>query len=326
MKILIIRFSSFGDVVQAMSVVDGLRIAFPEAEIHWLIRSDLAEVVRSHSKIRVRPFERATGIFGLLRLAWSLRNERFTHVYDAHGNIRSWVVSLVLRTGSGIQWAKRSKERLKRLMLFHFRINRFDHPYFGTVSYQKPLTAWGVHSWPRDVQKWTLPDIRPEYAGRTVLVPSAAWKMKRWPVDHWKELVRRLPSEQFVTLGGAEDRFCAEIAAIAPDRVVNLAGQLSLLQSCAVVARAGRVISADTGLIHVADALGVEGVLLLGPTAFGRTQSPRIRVLEKDLPCRPCSKDGSGRCSQPVWQRCMVEITPSEVAESVLARKSHKTE
>ena len=326
MKILIIRFSSIGDVVQAMSVVDGLNRAYPDAEIHWLVRSDLSQVVSADPRIRVWSFDRAHGLLGLVRLAWTLRGEGFTHAYDAHGSLRSCVVSLILYTGPKIQWVRRSKERLKRFLLFYFRINRFDQPYRGRASYQKPLLKWGVAPSLENTQKWNLPEVRPEWKGRIVLVPSAAWEMKRWPVDHWKELVRRLPDEGFVILGGPKDGFCADIAAVAPDRVLNLAGQLSLLESTAVVAQASRVVSADTGLIHVADLLGVPGVLLLGPTAFGRTSGSSVQVLEKPLPCRPCTKDGRGRCSQAVWRRCMVEITPDEVAESVLASKPHKKE
>jgi len=77
------------------------------------------------------------------------------------------------------------------------------------------------------------------------------------------------------------------------------------------------IISADTGLLHVADVLGVKGISLMGPTAFGFTTSNFIRTLEIDMPCRPCTKDGRGHCTQPIYQACMVNIAPTIVANEV---------
>jgi heptosyltransferase-2 len=145
-------------------------------------------------------------------------------------------------------------------------------------------------------------------------VPSAAWEMKRWPLDHWKKLITIMPEARFVVLGGKEDTFCEELVAMAPERVFNMAGKLSLIESSKLLSLSALVISADSGLLHVADVLGVKGLSLMGPTAFGFTISSLIKTLEVDLPCRPCTKDGSGKCSQNIYQLCMVDITPATVA------------
>ena len=138
--------------------------------------------------------------------------------------------------------------------------------------------------------------------------------MKRWPLEHWKTLITIMPNARFIVLGGKEDLFCQELTDIDPVRVLNLAGKLSLIESCKLVQISELVISADTGLLHVADVLGVKGISLMGPTAFGFTISSLIKTLEVDLPCRPCSKDGSGSCSQKTYQLCMVNINPAMVA------------
>jgi heptosyltransferase-2 len=56
----------------------------------------------------------------------------------------------------------------------------------------------------------------------------------------------------------------------------------------------------------------------MGPTAFGFTRSIKIKTMESDLSCRPCSKDGSGKCSQKIYQKCMVDITPALVAKEIM--------
>ena len=147
-----------------------------------------------------------------------------------------------------------------------------------------------------------------------ILVPSAAWEMKRWPLPLWKKLISIMPDYKFVVLGGKEDHFCEELKEIDPARVENLAGKLSLVESCAMISKSELVISADTGLLHVADVMGVKALSLMGPTAFGFTTGKQIITMEVDLPCRPCTKDGRGSCSQDVYQKCMVDITPEKVA------------
>ena len=219
-------------------------------------------------------------------------------------------------------WITRPKDRLKRILLFSFRINTFPKPFKGIQSYRAPLENLDIHASADDkLVTWdfSLPSkekVKPFVNDKKiiVLVPSAAWEMKRWPLPLWKKLIILMPEQHFVVLGGREDHFCEELKEVAPDRVENLAGKLSLVESCALIEGSDLVISADTGLLHVADVLGIKGLSLMGPTAFGFTIGKQIKTLEVELPCRPCTKDGRGSCSQDIYQRCMVEITPDRVA------------
>ncbi len=323
-KVLIIRFSSFGDIVQCSSVVELIRQKCPQAKIDWVTRSDFDYLVKlNHSVNHVWSFNKKAGLKGLIELGLKLRAEKYDHVYDAHNNLRSKMLSLLLRTRlSPPDWLTRSKDRFKRILLFTFRINTFPKPFKGIDSYLVPLKKWELSSdgnpklvtW--DFHASAIEKTSPhlKHANTIVLVPSAAWEMKRWPLSHWKKLIEIMPASHFVVLGGKDDHFCEELRTIAPERVENLAGKLSLVESCALISNSSLVISADTGLLHVADVLGVKALSLMGPTAFGFTKGDHIKTLEVDLPCRPCSKDGRGSCSQDVYQRCMVDITPERVA------------
>ena len=326
-KFLIIRFSSIGDIIQCMDVVNGIRNHFPDAEIHWIARKDMASFLHMDRRVtRVWEFDRQSGLRGLLRVARRLRAERFDYIYDAHSNIRSNILKAVLlpSLGKGPRHVLRSKERWKRFLLFKLRVNRFDKPFRGVVSYRKPLARWGITDFTRHYDDWRFPA---EYArrfpgayfdARTVtLVPSANWPMKRWPVSHWQEVIRLLPDCRFIILAGPADTFCETICEAAPGRVVNLAGQTSLLESCYLVKNSRLVISADTGFLHAADLFGTRAIALIGPTAFGFPTGEHVKVMETALPCRPCTKDGRGRCRQSVWQRCMTDILPRQVAAAV---------
>ncbi len=326
-KFLIIRFSSIGDIIQCMSVVGGIKDKFPDAQIDWITRSDMAGVLSVDKRINnVWAFNKKEGFKGLLKLCKSLRRERYDYIYDAHLNIRSAVIKsrLAFNIFKFPKIVTRSKDRIKRILLFNFRVNLFDKPFVGVNSYRKPLKRWGITSFgddkPRD---WSFPkEVTDKFAGvineKTVtLLPSANWAMKRWPVEHWKRLIEIMPEHNFLILAGPKDDFCEDISSADRARVNNLAGKANMLESCYITSISNIVISGDTGFLHSSDMFGVPTVALIGPTAFGYPKWENSSVLEVDLPCRPCTKDGRGVCSQSVYQRCMVDITPEDVVSSI---------
>lgn len=326
-KVLIIRFSSFGDIVQCSSSVEFFARNLDNVQIDWVTRNEFKELVMLNHKVtNVISLDRKTGLMGLFKLAYDLSKSDYDYVYDAHNNLRSNLIYLIFKlTFHHSIWITRSKDRWKRILLFKFRINLFPKPFKGIDSYLFPIRKLEkqIFNRPQLVNYAFSEEIENKVsqiinsAKVVTIVPSAAWPMKRWPLEHWKNLVTINPKLHFYILGGKEDTFCEDIVQIAPDRVVNLAGKLSLIESCAFIKKSDLVISADTGLLHVADVLGIRGISLMGPSAFGFTKSELITTLEVSLPCRPCSKDGSGKCSRTVWQQCMVDISPELVKQEI---------
>lgn len=337
LKILIIRFSSFGDVLQTLSVAGALRERFPQAEIHWVTREDFRPLVESHPGLnKVWSVKRHQKFFQLLSLGWTLRKERFTHVYDAHNNLRSHVIGWVLRTRR-VRFLRRPIYRFKRFLLFRFRINRFPQPFSGQRALLEPLQRWGVPLKTPSVPQLflgngtraSLMKRSPILEGSFVaLAPSAAFALKRWPVAYWNELIGTFPEKKFVLLGGPADGFLRDIAATAPERVLNLAGELDLIESATVVQMSEALVSNDTGLMHVAEQIGKPCLALMGPAPFGFPSRPLTKILEVPLWCRPCSKHGQGPCINPEFHKCMRDIKPEWVArelELALGRAERRT-
>lgn len=325
-KFLIIRFSSIGDIIQCMGIIPGIKNQFPDAEIHWITRKDMSSFLAMDKRIdKVWAFDKKAGFKGLLQIAGALRKEHFDYIYDAHSNIRSNILKqrLVPLFSHKTHFVRRSKERGKRFLLFQLGINKFDWPFKGVESYRKPLKKWGITDFNSNYSDWYFPDGFREKSdtlinNRTItLVPSANWEMKRWPVDHWKKLITLLPDHNFIILAGPADLFCETIRQTAPERVNNLAGKTSLLESCYLVKQSNIVVSADTGFMHAADLFRVKTFALIGPTAFGFPTGDTVETLGIPLACRPCTKDGRGKCKQTVYQKCMVEITPEWVAGKI---------
>ncbi len=107
------------------------------------------------------------------------------------------------------------------------------------------------------------------------------------------------------------------LVSVNPGRVINLAGQLSLSESACVVAHAQALVSNDTGLMHVAEQLGKPCLALMGPAPFGFPSRPATEIFQIPLACRPCSKHGQGPCVNVELQKCMRDIQPGAVAQSL---------
>lgn len=328
-KILIIRFSSIGDVVQCLSVASKLKEAYPGSEIHWVTRKDMQGLLSNNKNIdKVWALNKAEGVFGLLKFAIQLRKENFSRIYDAHNNSRSFVIRLVLNPfGLGPMTLIRSVERWKRFLLFQFRINKFEQPFSGQRDFLTPLKKWGIQaSLPKTPQMFIstealniASELIKHHSPFIALVPSAAFLLKRWPKEYFTQLILELPDAKFVCLGGNEDTFIEEISSAAPGRVLNLAGKCSLQISAAVIQHSQLVVANDTGLMHIAEQLGKPLIALMGPAPFGfPSRRPATTILERNLACRPCSKHGQGPCVNKNFHECLVDIKPEEVASIVM--------
>lgn len=332
-KILIIRLSSIGDIIQCMSVTAGFKNHHPSCEIHWIVRKDLASLLEIDPRInRLIAFDRKQGFAGLIKMAFQLKKEGYTHIYDAHSNIRSNILKTILcPLGSKSKLITRRKNRLKRMLLFNFRINLLPKPFRAFESFRNPLKKWGIHQFFTPQDNWVFPaqthqkcvELLQKQPHKTItLVPSAAWELKRWPVEYWKKLVTQLPDFHFTILAGPTDDFCTEIEQVDPQRVLNLAGKTSLLESFCVTSMAKYVVSGDTGFLHAADLFNVPGCAIIGPTAFGYPTGEKMKIFERKLPCQPCSKHGNTKCKLKEIKKCLIDITPQQIAAEINSKFS----
>lgn len=317
MKILIIRFSSIGDLTQALSIPSFVKSYAPHAEIHFITRHDLAPLLENHPHIdKIWRLDRRSGFTGLFKLAKELRAEKFTHLYDAHNNLRSFFIRHFIRAEKSLV---RPMMRLKRFLLIKMHINFFEKPFSGQRDLLKPLEQWGMKFKLPGVPQLFLPSEIEKKArdlltwkDYIVLVPSATYELKRWPVKFWDELIKLNPEKKFVVLAGPEDKFTDVLSL--NSNVRNLTGHTELRVSAAIIKSAKLTVSNDTGLLHFSEQLGKPTIALMGPAPFGFPSRATTIILERALTCRPCSKHGQGPCVNPVYQKCLTSITPAEVS------------
>lgn len=313
-KVLIIRFSSFGDINQCLFAAQALRDHYPDIQLHWLTRSDFADYLARFPVLeKVFGFSKGFGLIGLIHLARQLRRENYDLVYDAHNNLRSRIVKWVMGWPLQGGFVTRSKNRWKRLLLFRFRVNRFPKPFVGADSYLTPLKRY-LKSEQVSVPK--LSDSRTDQALQkpyTAIAPAATWPLKEWPLEKWQAFIKNTPG-QIVILGGPDDLWLEEIRKADPSRITNLAGKLTWTESLQKVNAAKRVVGVDTGITHLADLLGIPASFLIGPSAFGYPKRKSSLVFETELWCKPCSKDGRGRCVNLEFKKCLMDIDAERVA------------
>lgn len=331
-KILIIRLSSFGDIVQSLVVLEGMKERFPKSEIHWLVRSDFKGLVENHPLIdKVYDIPKGGNFKQLLDLSREIKNEKYDRIYDAHNNTRSNILSLLLffqRFFTKMKWLQRPKFRWKRLLLFKFKINLFPWPFVLMKSYLEPLKSWGIpkklsnekHLYlsknaidKADLETSNLKDY-------IVMAPSAAWELKRWPTENWTKLVNLLTDQDIVFLGGPGDDFIQKIIDDAKNhqaKCLNFAGKLSYEESCSVIENAAAIVGGDSGLTHVGDSFGIPTFCIIGAAAFAYPARASTIILDHKLPCKPCSKDGRGECTNNQYKACLYGITPEMIKEKI---------
>ena len=324
MKLLIIRFSSIGDLTQALSIPSFVKSYVPKAQIHFVTRGDLAQLLENHPNIdKLWSLEKSLGFSGLLKIISELRTEDYTHVYDAHNNLRSALIRLFLWKPKKLV---RPMHRLKRYLLIQWHINLFEKPFSGQRDLIKPLEKWGMpFRLPEPPQLFLNSEVVNQAeqilkqhgvnSEFIALAPSATYELKRWPISYWHNFVQLNPDKKFVVLAGPADDFTNELNS--ETNVINLTGKTNLLQSAAIVQKAKAVVCNDTGLLHFAEQLGKPAIALMGPAPFGFPSRPSTRILEKDLWCRPCSKHGQGPCKNPNFQECLRSFSAEEVSKNL---------
>jgi lipopolysaccharide heptosyltransferase II len=303
-RILVIKFSSIGDIVLTTSPLKSLKKIFPSAKIDFLTLNDYASILEGNKYIdRIIPFDRNTGFIKLLKTGKWINNSAYDFVIDFHNSLRSKIIRFVIRN---IPKRNIKKPRWKRFLLFRFRKNLFTADFSQLKLLHQPISEW-MNNEEYPLPELFISEIERKKAGMFLkekgvtkpyitIIPGAAWLQKSWLIDNYCKLLAELKNRRnidFVILGGKSDGICNEVAKCDPT-FLNLQGKTSLRESMAIITKARFVIGADTGLVHAAEALGKRVVAIFGPTSretgAGVNRNNSISIENKDVWCRPCSQ------------------------------------
>lgn len=322
-KILVIRFSSIGDIVLTTPVVRSLRKQYPQAQIHYLTKESYACIMRANPYVdEVITIRRKSA-----EVLEQLKAAQYDFVVDLHKNLRSAQVLMQL----GRPFDSFNKLNKKKWLYVNFKINLLPHKhiverYFGAVRRLGACyDGQGLDYFIPEHQEVFIGEALPGNFsdGYVVLVVGSKQKTKQMPVPLIEAVCRNLNSP-VVLLGGREDAAKgAEVAETAGDDVFNGCGLFTIHQSASVIRQARLVITPDTGLMHIAAALRKRVLAVWGNTVpcFGmyplypEGQENFVNFEIKKLYCRPCSKLGFDECPKGHF-RCMNEQDAAEICKA----------
>ncbi|WP_161890366.1 glycosyltransferase family 9 protein [Pontibacter russatus] len=318
-KILILRFSSIGDIVLTTPVVRCVKQQVPDAEVHYCTKLAFRGMLANNPYIdKVHVLQDS-----LSELVQQLKAENFDYVIDLHNNLRTRVIKARL----GKPGRSFNKLNYEKWLMVNFKLNRLPDVHIvnryldaaAALDVQDDGKGLDYFIPPQDeVDIQTLP--APFQQGYVAFAIGAQHYTKRLPTVRIIELCGRL-QQPVVLLGGKEDAATGEeIAAYFEQRsannaqrttIYNACGKYSLNGSASLVRQAAKVISHDTGLMHIAAAFQKDIISVWGNTIpeFGMYPfRTRYKVLEvQGLSCRPCSKIGYSKCPKGHF-KCMRNI------------------
>lgn len=303
-EILVIRFSSIGDIVLCTPVFRLLKKKFPDAKITFVTKDKFRGILEGNNYIdRI--------------LAWDniqdrkeLSESSFDAIVDLHSNLRSFMVKLrfwnVPRTSL-------NKENFSKLL---FTLTKWKQFEVSSIvdRYVETLRVWDIEN---DAEGLDF-DGHSNVSGLTELgkfvtvVLGGTYATKRIPQNKLEELFAEMRNNQVVLIGGKEEQeLGALLEAKFGNKVKSFCGELSINESAEVMRHSELVVAGDTGMAHIAAALGKPLAVIWGNTDKGYGMSPvpkqgvELKHFEVEgLGCRPCSKLGFDACPKSHF-KCM---------------------
>jgi ADP-heptose:LPS heptosyltransferase len=318
-KILVIRFSSIGDIILTSPVVRCLKNQVKNTEIHFLTKRNFASLLTPNPNIdKIHVFNENLG-----EVFHALKEEKFDYIVDLHNNYRSGRVKRRLSAPSysvnKLDWQK--------MLLIQFKIHRLPDLHI-VDRYMETLSTFGVKNDGQGLdyfipEKEVFKDHElpgPFQKGYVAFIIAGTYYTKKLPVNKVSEICQKI-NFPVILLGGKDEYDEGEkVLSQSKGNVLNYAGKVSLNQSASLIRKANLVLTNDTGLMHMAAAFKKKILSFWGNTVpeFGFTPyypDPASKIMGvNDLKCRPCSKLGKKKCPKKHF-KCMREIETEQVVQ-----------
>jgi len=316
-KILVIRFSSIGDIVLTTPIVRCLKKQIPNAEIHFLTKANFVSLVENNPYI--------SKIYSIkdkvVEVGEALKKENYDFVIDLHHNLRS----AQAKRATGSKAFSFNKLNIEKWLLVNLKINKLPNihivdRYFETVKTLGIVNDnAGLDFFIPEKELVDIPvTFKLNDAGYHALVVGGSYYTKQIPINKLQEICR-LSDKPIIVLGGKEDVTTGlQLEKVFADKVFSACGKFNISQSASIVQQANKIITSDTGLMHIASAFKKDVFSIWGNTIPEFGMYPYLpgkgsKILEvKNLSCRPCSKLGYSKCPKGHF-KCMNEINVKEI-------------
>lgn len=323
MNILVLRFSSMGDIIVQTPFLRWLKTSFPKATINFLTLDANADLINETKLIdRLHLFSKKESL--RKRVKEIAKENKIDLIIDLHGTTRSFLTRCFLWDIPSISVDKR---RLERFFLVKFKMNFLkDTPSqhsrsildFKNIFNRIGLTEYSMES--NALKKESEEDF-------FIIAPGASFESKRYPIEDWiiltKKILEKYKNLKCKILAGPDDIFCSEFDSLEAEfknRIENLQGQRKLKESIKEVEGVKFLICNDSLMSHIAQSADIPALVFFGPTSqsfgFGPIHSKSKSFSVDNLKCRPCSTTGSKKCTQKELL-CFKEIDKELVIDHI---------
>jgi ADP-heptose:LPS heptosyltransferase len=320
MKILIVRFSSIGDIVLTTPVIRCLKQQVPGVELHYLTKSAYVSLIKENPYIdKIHSIDKSID-----EVMTSLKEEKYDQIIDLHHNLRT----KSLKRKLGVPTYAFPKENINKWILVNFKIDKMPDVhivdrYMQTVDHlnvKNDLKGIDYFIPKKDLVDLTEHNIPHSFFCMAI---GGQFATKKMPKEKMLELIDKIDTP-IVIIGGKEDVAEAEYLTEQSNRsIINLAGQLNLNQSASVLEQSSLLITHDTGMMHIASAFNKPTISIWGNTvpqlgmySYQPSTPENVVIIEKEgLKCRPCSKIGYQKCPKKHFS-CMDHDT-SDIVEKI---------
>jgi len=334
LKILVIRFSSLGDVILTTAIYPNLKAHWPDCNITVLTKRPYSPLLEGNPHVdHVQFLDDTQQTFH--QLSKEIRLQKFDLVIDLQNSLRSWYLRLIASVPRVVVVEKLNWER-RKLIWFKRTSPKLDKSVKDRIldclnPLEVPVSVSETQLFPKNVdQILKTHGIDP---GKTLIgiSPGARHATKRWTKTGFIEAADRLgaiKNSEILFLGDKSDVSNAkQISNKVSAPYKNLVGWTSLPDLVAIVSKLSLLLTNDSGVLHMGEALNIPLVALFGPTVrpfgFGpyRKSSRVVEVIK--LPCRPCTLHGDEQCPLK-HHRCMEDLDVNAVlmACSMLLEKN----
>lgn len=323
-KILYINTAFLGDAILSTPVIKALKDIYPQAEIDVIAIAQTKTVFKGNPHVRSvivlhkKGFwQRWASLLGIIR---DIRRQSYDLAISphVHGSTSLLMVlgGIPLRIGfPRLKGANVKANISKGMPVVKRNLCLLQHLSRQVFSHQTQM-YWSEQE-SRAVDEFiSRHQLEPQRL--VVIAPGSVWATKRWPGEYYTDLISALSADgwQCVLIGGKEDReLCDAVIPTGAKAVYNSAGDFSINASAYLLSRAKLLIGNDSAPLHLANAVQTPVLAVFGPTVerFGFYPfGERDRVVEIDMPCRPCGKHGHNVCPQGHF-KCMKGVLPQEV-------------
>ncbi|MBU1099316.1 MAG: glycosyltransferase family 9 protein [Bacteroidetes bacterium] len=314
-NILIIRFSSLGDVLLTTPVLSAINRVNPGAKIDYLIKTNFVVAIKYHPHINnIYEFKKEEKIS---KLTDRLIENKYDFVIDLQNNFRSRKITSRLN----IPFVRYKKPTIKKLLLVKLGINRYKEIIPIPQMYANPIEGISLGD---DSLLFNYPETVTSSLSKSdkniAFCVGAKHFTKRWPADYFIQLGIKLIAQGYKVnlLGGIDDiELCDYISANLPG-ALNLCEDNNLYQVAANMKACDLVFCNDSGLMHLAVALQVPVIAFFGSSVkefgFAPYNAKNTLLENNSLSCRPCSHIGLSSCPKKHFD-CMKNITSDLVME-----------